>query len=226
MNQARAQETAERLNSVNTTVAAAAKAAGRKAQDIAIIAVSKTFDTEAIRPVIEAGHRLFGENRVAEAANKWSALKGQIADIELHLIGPLQTNKVRGAVELFDCIQTLDRPKLARVLAETFAATGLSPKLFIQVNTGSEPQKAGIVPDEADRLVEMCRQEYGLDIEGLMCIPPIYEEPSLHFALLEKIALRNGVAQLSMGMSADFEKAIHFGATCIRLGQAIFGPRA
>ena len=216
---------AVRLHDVRESIAAAAHAAGRSAGDISLVAVSKTFDAAAIRPLIMAGHKLFGENRVQEAKAKWPDLKREFPDVRLHLIGPLQTNKARDAVALFDCIETVDRAKLARVLAREMEAAGRQVPVFIQVNTGAEAQKAGVLPEETDDLVRLCREECGLDVLGLMCIPPFDEEPSLHFALLEKIAKRNGVNALSMGMSADFEIAVEFGATHVRVGSAIFGPR-
>ncbi|QPC43345.1 YggS family pyridoxal phosphate-dependent enzyme [Kaustia mangrovi] len=215
----------EGLADVRTRIAGAAKAAGRAPDEVRLVAVSKTFGPEDILPVIEAGQRVFGENRVQEAAGKWPDLRDRFPDLELHLIGPLQTNKVREAVALFDCIESLDRPKLARVLAEEMAKQGRHPALFVQVNTGAEDQKAGVLPDEADAFIASCREEHGLTISGLMCIPPLDEEPSLHFALLEKIARRNGLSELSMGMSGDFETAIAFGATLVRVGTAIFGTR-
>ncbi|MFW6077572.1 MAG: YggS family pyridoxal phosphate-dependent enzyme [Hyphomicrobiales bacterium] len=214
-----------RLSEVRRRIAAAAETAGRRPDDVTLVTVSKTFPAEAIEPVLEAGERVFGENRVQEAAAKWSGLKERWPDIELHLVGPLQTNKVADAVALFDCIETLDRPKLARALAAEFARQGRTLELFIQVNTGAEPQKAGILPDEADRFIAECRDTHGLAISGLMAIPPLDEEPAMHFALLDKIAARNGLAKLSMGMSGDFETAIALGATHVRLGTAIFGER-
>jgi PLP dependent protein len=190
------------------------------------VAVSKTFAAEAIEPVIAAGQRAFGENRVQEAKAKWSSLAARHPGVELHLVGPLQTNKASDAVRLFDSIHTVDRPKLARILAEEIAKQGRAPELFVQVNTGEEPQKAGIAPPEVDQFIALCRTSYGLAIAGLMCIPPVEEEPALHFALLAKIAARNGLAKLSMGMSGDFETAIKFGATHVRVGSAIFGERS
>src|SRR5690606_26157372 len=187
--------------------------------------VSKTFDAEAILPLIEAGQRVFGENRVQEAARKWPELRARREGIELHLIGPLQTNKLREALGLFDVIHTLDRERLAQALAGERERGARLPRLFIQVNTGEEPQKAGISPREADAFIARCRDVHGLAIEGLMCIPPVDEEPALHFALLEKIARRNGLSGLSMGMSADFETAIALGATHVRVGSALFGSR-
>lgn len=213
------------LDDVRERLKAAAAMAGREASAVTLVAVSKTFGPEAITPVIAAGQRVFGENRVQEAKAKWPALKAAHPGLELHLVGPLQTNKVEEAVKLFDVIETIDREKLARAVAKEMARQGLRPRLFIQVNTGEEPQKAGIGPRETDALVELCRSELGLQIEGLMCVPPIEEEAALHFALLRKIAERNGLKALSMGMSSDFETAIAFGATHVRVGSAIFGER-
>ncbi|WP_137389262.1 YggS family pyridoxal phosphate-dependent enzyme [Rhodoligotrophos defluvii] len=204
----------------------ALKAAGRPVGDATLIAVSKTFGPEEIVPVIEAGQRVFGENRVQEAKAKYPSLRKRYPDLELHLIGPLQTNKVKEAVALFDAIHTVDRPKLAAELAKEMQKQNRHPRLFIQVNTGAEPQKAGVLPDEADAFIAQCREQFGLETAGLMCIPPVDEEPSLHFALLDKIAKRNGIKNLSMGMSGDFETAIAFGANYIRVGSAIFGARA
>lgn len=219
-------ETSEgRLQQVRTRIVDAAGRAGRSSSDVTLVAVSKTFDADAIRPVIEAGQTLFGENRVQEAKGKWPGLKQEFPDVRVHLIGPLQTNKVRDAVALFDCVETVDRAKLARALAKEMETAGRRIPIFVQVNTGAEPQKAGVLPDEADALVALCRDECGLDVAGLMCIPPVEEEPSLHFALLEKIAQRNGLQGLSMGMSSDFEIAVEFGATHVRVGSAIFGAR-
>lgn len=215
----------ERLHQVEARIADAAERAGRSAADITLVAVSKTFDADAIRPVIRAGQDLFGENRVQEAKGKWPGLKQEFPDVRVHLIGPLQTNKVRDAVALFDCIETVDRPKLARALAKEMQATGRQIPVFVQVNTGAEPQKAGVLPDETDGLVELCRTECGLEVAGLMCIPPIEDEPSLHFSLLENIAKRNDLSAISMGMSSDFEIAVEFGATHVRVGSAIFGAR-
>lgn len=213
------------LADVRRRIADAAAEAGRPVADITLVAVSKTFEPAAIEPVIEAGQRVFGENRVQESKAKWPELRSRFAGITLHLIGPLQSNKAAEAVALFDCIQSLDREKLARVLADEVQRQGRSPDLFVEINTGEEEQKAGIRPREADRFIATCRDTYGLKIAGLMCIPPAEEEPALHFALLETIAKRNGLKQLSMGMSADFETAIRFGATHVRVGSAIFGER-
>ncbi len=217
---------AKRLAEVLDRINGAAEKAGRPPGSVQLVAVSKTFDADAIRPVIEAGQKVFGENRVQESQGKWPALKEQYPDLQLHLIGPLQTNKARDAVQLFDCIETVDREKLARVLAREMANAGRKVPVFVQVNTGAESQKAGILPDEADAFVTFCRDECRLEVKGLMCIPPIDEEPALHFALLEKIAKRNGLTGLSMGMSADFETAVQFGATHVRVGSAIFGERS
>jgi pyridoxal phosphate enzyme (YggS family) len=187
--------------------------------------VTKTFDADEIRPVIAAGQRVFGENRVQEAMGKWSALKGEFPDIELHLIGPLQSNKAREAVALFDVIETVDREKIAAELAKEIGRQGKAPRLYVQVNTGLEEQKAGIDPRETVAFVARCRDVHGLAIEGLMCIPPVDENPGPHFALLEKLARGAGMERLSMGMSGDYEKAIAFGATSVRVGSAIFGSR-
>ena len=206
-------------------MARAAQSAGRSVDSVELIAVSKTYDTSAIEPIIAAGQKLFGENRVQEAKAKWPELKAKHPDVQLHLIGPLQSNKAKEAVALFDAIQTVDRDKIAKVLSEELRKQERGMPVFIQINTGAEPQKAGVLPQEADEFIQRCRQQYSLEIVGLMCIPPVEENPALHFALLEKIAKRNGLAQLSMGMSGDFETAITLGATYIRVGSAIFGAR-
>ena len=216
----------ERLASVTARIAAAARAAGREPASVNLVAVTKTFGAEHITPVLDAGHRLFGENRVQEAKAKWPALRERYPGIELHLIGPLQSNKAREAVALFDAIHTIDRPKIAQAVAEEMAKQGRRLKLFIEVNTGEEPQKAGIMPKEAAGLLRLCREELKLDIAGLMCIPPQDEEAAVHFAFLAKLARELGLANLSMGMSADFETAIAFGATYVRVGSQIFGTRA
>ena len=200
----------------------AARAAGRDPADVRLVAVSKTQPWESIEPVLAAGQTTFGENRVQEAMERWAERR---AGLTLHLIGPLQTNKAREAVAFFDVIETLDRPKLAKVLAEEILRAGRAPRLYVQVNTGKEPQKAGVVPAEADAFIAECRAVHGLRIEGLMCIPPADEEPAMHFALLARIAARNGLGRLSMGMSDDFEAAIRFGATSVRVGSALFGAR-
>ncbi|WP_376774946.1 YggS family pyridoxal phosphate-dependent enzyme [Mesorhizobium silamurunense] len=216
----------EQLLAVKAKIANAEGEAKRDPGAVTLVAVSKTFAAEDIRPVIEAGQRVFGENRVQEAQGKWPALREAFPDIELHLIGPLQSNKAKEAVALFDVIETVDREKIAAELANETARQGRAPKLYVQVNTGSEPQKAGIEPREAVAFVKRCREVHGLAIEGLMCIPPADENPGPHFALLEKIAREAGVAKLSMGMSGDYETAIAFGATSVRVGSAIFGSRA
>jgi pyridoxal phosphate enzyme (YggS family) len=214
---------AEAYASVVARIARAAQAAGRGAQDVTLVAVSKMQPWEAVAPVLAAGQRVFGENRVQEAQDRWAARRDAVT---LHLIGPLQTNKAADAVAFFDVIETLDREKLARVLAEEIAKQGRSPRFYVQVNTGEEPQKAGVVPAEADAFIALIRATYGLHLEGLMCIPPVDEPAGPHFALLAKIAARNGLARLSMGMSDDFETAIAFGATSVRVGSAVFGARA
>lgn len=198
--------------------------AGREPGAVTLIAVSKVQPIERVRAVLDAGHRIFGENRVQEAAGKWPALREEYGPVQLHLIGPLQTNKLKQALDLFEVFHTLDRPKLARKLADAVQARGSCPELFIQVNTGEEPQKAGVLPAQADDFIAACRA-MDLPISGLMVIPPVNEEPSLHFALLRKIAERNGLTQLSMGMSSDFERAVTLGATHVRVGSALFGPR-
>lgn len=220
------EEAQARLRDVTERVSAALVSAGREADAAKLVAVSKTFDAEHIRPVLAAGQRIFGENKVQESQGKWPQLREEFDGVELHLIGPLQTNKAKEAVALFDCIQTLDRPKLAKVLAKEMKFQNKFPELLIQVNTGEEPQKAGVTPAETDEFLWACREEYGLNPVGLMCIPPFDEESSLHFALLKKIADRNGLRVVSMGMSGDFETAIAFGATHVRVGSAIFGARS
>jgi len=212
----------EALISIQSRIAAAAQAAGRPADAVQLVAVSKLQPWDHIAPVFDGGQRVFGENRVQEAKERWSAHRGEI---ELRLIGPLQTNKVRDAVAFFDVVETLDREKLARVLAEEAQAQGKAPRLYVQVNTGEEPQKAGIIPADADAFIAACRETYGLSVEGLMCIPPADEDPAPHFRLLADIAARNGLAKLSMGMSDDFETAIACGATSVRVGSALFGAR-
>ena len=206
-------------------IEAVRKSAVAPAPAVRLIAVSKTHGPEKIRPLLEAGQRLFGENRVQEAKAKWPALKAEYPDVELHLIGPLQSNKTREAVELFDVIHSLDRPKLAQTLAAELEKSGRRPRLFIQINTGEEPQKAGVAPAEAPGFIKLCRDELKLPVIGLMCIPPADENPAPHFALLAKLAREHGLAELSMGMSADFETAIRFGATYVRVGSALFGAR-
>ena len=213
------------LAAIKSRIAAAARDVGREPGSVHLIAVSKTFDAPDIVPVIEAGQRLFGENRVQEAQGKWPALKAQYPDLELHLIGPLQSNKAKEAVALFDAIHTVDRPKIAEAIASELARTGKKLLLFVQVNTGEEPQKAGIMPGETSAFVSMCRDKLKLDLTGLMCIPPVEDEPAVHFAFLAKLAKENELTGLSMGMSGDFETAIQLGATHVRVGSAIFGVR-
>ena len=203
-------------------IARAAQAAGRAPGDVTLVAVSKMQPWEAVAPVLAAGHKVFGENRVQEAQERWSERRDGVT---LHLIGPLQTNKAAEAVAFFDVIETLDREKLARFLAEEIQKQGRNPRLYVQVNTGEEPQKAGVIPADADAFIETVRKTYGLEPEGLMCIPPVNEPAGPHFALLAKIAARNGLAKLSMGMSDDFETAIALGATSVRVGSAVFGAR-
>jgi PLP dependent protein len=220
-----ATDRAAQLADVRAEIAAACREAGRDPAAVTLVAVSKTFPAEAIEPVIAAGQRVFGENRVQEAKAKWPALRAAHDGIELHLIGPLQSNKAKEAVALFDAIHAVDRPSLAEALAKEVGKQGRHPTLFVEVNTGEEPQKAGVLPGEADAFIKACRDTYGLTIAGLMCIPPLEEAPGPHFALTAKIAARNGLKLLSMGMSADFSSAIAFGATHIRVGTAIFGGR-
>lgn len=212
------------LEEIRSRIAAAERKAGRAPGSVSLIAVSKVQPTERIEAVLEQGHRLFGENRVQEAAGKWPDFRARFEGVEVHLIGPLQTNKARQAMELFEAIHSVDRLKLAQTLARLADETGRCPDLFVQVNTGEEPQKAGVLPDDADAVVAECRA-LSLPVAGLMCIPPVDEEPSLHFALLARIAARNGLEGLSMGMSSDFESAIALGATHVRVGSAIFGER-
>ena len=213
------------LQHVRAEIARACKDAGRDPASVTLVAVSKTFPAEAIEPVIVSGQRVFGENRVQEAKAKWPPLMAKHADISLHLIGPLQSNKAKEAVALFDAIHSVDRESLCAALAREIEKQGKSPTLFVQVNTGAEPQKAGVLPEETDAFIAACRGTYGLAISGLMCIPPVGEAPGPHFALLAKIARRNGLELLSMGMSADFASAIAMGATHVRVGSAIFGGR-
>jgi len=213
------------LRQVQESIRRAASDYGRDPSSITLVAVSKTFPAESIEPVLAAGQRVFGENYVQEAGAKWPALRARYPDAELHMIGPLQSNKAREAVALFDAIHSLDRPSLAEALAKAMAKTGRTPRLLVQVNTGEEPQKGGVVPAEADGFLEACRSRWGLAVEGLMCIPPAEDPPSPHFALLNTIAQRHGLKTLSMGMSADFDAAIQLGATHVRVGSAIFGAR-
>ena len=216
---------AERLGVVRDRIAAAARAVGRDGAGVTLVAVSKTHDADAISSALAAGQRVFGENRVQEAQAKYPALRAAHPDLALHLIGPLQSNKVKEAVALFDVIETVDRPKLADALARELERAGRRLRCFIQVNTGEEPQKAGVLPAAADAFITECRERWRLPVVGLMCIPPLDQEPSPHFALLREIARRHRLPELSMGMSADYEIAIRLGATCVRVGTAIFGER-
>lgn len=218
-------DTVTRLAEIRAAISRTERDFGRKPGSVALVAVSKTKPAEQIIEVLEAGQRIFGENYVQEAKAKWPALKERFPDAELHMIGPLQSNKAREAVELFDVIQSLDRESLAKELAREMARAGRAPRLFVQVNTGEESQKGGVLPVEVDAFIARCREVHGLAIEGLMCIPPADEPPSPHFGLLAKIAARNGLKGLSMGMSADYEAAIQLGATYVRVGSAIFGAR-
>jgi len=213
------------LLAVRADITQAAAAAGRAPDSVTLVAVSKTNPPERIRPALEEGHRVFGENRVQEAEDKWPALKEEFPDVRLHLIGPLQRNKVRRAVQLCDVIESVDRPKLARALANAMDEENRRPEVLIQVNTGDEPQKHGIAPADVGSFIRQCTEEFGLPVKGLMCIPPVDEEPSLHFALLREIARRNDLPELSMGMTADYPVAVQFGATMVRVGTAIFGSR-
>ena len=218
-------EIAQNIADLQGRIITACERAGRDPKSVTLIAVSKTHPPERIRPALDAGLTVFGENRVQEAIEKWPDLKAAWPKTELHLIGPLQTNKAKDAIATFDAIHSLDRPKLAKKIAELGAGSKGLPNLFVQVNTGEEEQKAGISPSQADDFIRQCKEVYGLPVVGLMCIPPAQEEPALHFALLAKIARRNGLANLSMGMSSDFETAIELGATHIRVGTYIFGTR-
>ena len=213
------------LAAVEQEIARACKEARRDRASVTLIAVSKTFAAEAISPVIDAGQRIFGENRVQEAKAKWPGLMQAYSGLMLHLIGPLQSNKAKEAVALFDAIHSVDRPSICEALAKEIKSQNRQPQLFVQLNTGEEPQKAGIAPGDADAFIASCREKYGLEIYGLMCIPPVNDPPAPHFALTAKIAARNGLKNLSMGMSADFAVAIQLGATHVRVGSAIFGHR-
>jgi pyridoxal phosphate enzyme (YggS family) len=213
------------LGAVRDAIDAACRDCGREPASVTLIAVSKTFGPSAIEPVIGAGQRVFGENRVQEAKAKWPAFKARFPDIELHLVGALQSNKAKEALQLFDAIHSLDRASLCAAIAKEVQKQGRQPRLFVEVNTGAEPQKAGVLPENADDFLRACRETYGLAVEGLMCVPPVDEPPGPHFALTAKIAARNGLRFLSMGMSADFPAAIRLGATHVRVGTAIFGAR-
>jgi len=216
---------ADRLAEVRRRIAQAARAAGRDPASVTLVAVSKTHGADRVRELLVAGQRVFGENRVQEAEGKFPALKAEFPDLELHLIGPLQTNKARDAVALFDVIESVDRERLAAALAKEMARSARRPACYIQVNTGEEPQKAGVMPADVDAFVATCRDTHKLPVAGLMCIPPVDEDPSLHFALLAKMAARNRLEIVSMGMSADYETAVRFGATHVRVGTALFGAR-
>jgi pyridoxal phosphate enzyme (YggS family) len=220
-----AADAADRLTAVRAAIARACREAGRDPAEVTLVAVSKTHQAEAIEPVIAAGQRVFGENRVQEAKAKWPPLMAKHPGIELHLIGPLQSNKAKEAVALFTAIHSVDRPSLCEALGKEIAKQGRSPLLLVEINTGAEAQKAGVLPEDADAFLDQCRAAYGLTISGLMCIPPLSEAPGPHFALTAKIARRNGLKLLSMGMSADFVTAIQLGATHVRVGSAIFGER-
>lgn len=216
---------AERLASVRAGIARAAREVGRDPSDVTLVAVSKTIPADGIQPALAAGQRVFGENYVQEAVAKWTPLRAAHPDLEVHMIGPLQSNKAREAVALFDVIQTLDRPSLAAALAREVARAGRQPRLFVQVNTGEEPQKGGVLPADLGAFLTLCRDTHGLAIEGLMCIPPVDQPPSAHFAFLRQLAREHGLSGLSMGMSGDYEPAIMLGATHVRVGSAIFGAR-
>lgn len=215
----------ENLHRVRGSIERVEREAGRAPGSVTLVAVSKTFAAEEIAPVLEAGHRVFGENRVQEAQGKWPALRARFPDLKLHLIGPLQSNKTREAVALFDAFHAVDRPKIAEALASEMAKQGKALDLFVQVNTGEEPQKAGVMPRETEALVRLCREQLGLTIAGLMCIPPVDDEPAVHFAFLAKLAKDLGLPGVSMGMSSDYETAIALGATHVRVGSQIFGHR-
>jgi len=221
-----ASEIAASRDAILARVAHAVSSAGRAPGSVALVAVSKQQPDDRIDAMLATGQRLFGENRVQEAQARWTDRRAQLSDLRLRLIGPLQSNKAADAVALFDAIDSLDRPKLAAAIADAAQKHGRCPELLVQVNTGEEPQKAGLMPAEVDAFIGAARRDYGLPISGLMCIPPVDEEPAMHFALLAKIAARNGLSELSMGMSDDFETAIRFGATQIRVGSALFGQRS
>lgn len=216
---------AEALAAVRRDIAEAVADCGRDPMSVRLVAVSKTHGEDAVRAALAAGQTVFGENKVQEAKAKFAGLRAEFPDLRLHMVGPLQTNKVKDAVATFDVIESLDRPKLAQALADEIAAAGRRPELLVQVNTGEEPQKAGVLPLEADAFIDDCVKRLGLPITGLMCVPPVDEEPAMHFALLREIAARHNLPKLSMGMSGDFPTAIRFGATHVRIGTAIFGAR-
>jgi len=215
----------DRLNAAKDAISSRARDCGRDPAEVTLVCVTKTFPAEAVVPLLEAGHRVYGENKVQEARAKWAELRERFPGVELHLIGPLQSNKTREAIETFDVIESVDRPKIAEALAAEMRRQDKRPRLLVQVNTGAEPQKAGVLPQEADAFIAECREKHGLEIAGLMCVPPVGEQASPHFALLAEIAARNGLKQLSMGMSSDYELAIQLGATHVRIGSAIMGER-
>jgi hypothetical protein len=215
----------DRLNAAKDAISSRARDCGRDPAEITLVCVTKTFPAQAAVPLLEAGHRVYGENKVQEARTKWGELRQRFSGVELHLIGPLQSNKTREAVETFDVIESVDRPKIAEALAAEIRRQGKRLRLLVQVNTGAEPQKAGVLPQEADAFIAECREKHGLEIAGLMCVPPVGEQASPHFALLAEIAARNGLKELSMGMSSDYELAIQLGATHVRIGSAIMGER-
>jgi PLP dependent protein len=215
----------DRWSAVKAAIARSAEDCGRDPASVRLVCVTKTFGAEDVAPLLDAGERVFGENRVQEARGKWPQLRARFPGVELHLIGPLQSNKAKEAIETFDVIESVDREKIAQALAAEMARQGKRPRLLVQVNTGEEPQKAGVAPGDADAFIALCREKYELPIEGLMCVPPAGEQASPHFALLADIAARNGLRTLSMGMSSDFEQAIQLGATHVRVGSAIMGAR-
>ncbi len=225
MSEATDRQSTDRLAEVRRRIAEAARAAGRDPGTVTLVAVSKTHGADRVRELLQAGQRVFGENRVQEAEAKFPELKAEYVDLQLHLIGPLQTNKARDAVALFDVIESVDRERLAATLAKEMERAGRRPECYVQVNTGEEPQKAGVLPKDVDAFVAACRDVHKLPIVGLMCIPPVDEEPALHFGLLAKMAARNGLLKVSMGMSADYETAVRMGATHVRVGTALFGHR-
>ena len=220
------EEIASNLNAVRFKIEENGKTSGRSAQSVSLLAVTKTLSEEKIRPALEAGHQDFAENRIQESQLKWPALREEYPDTKLHLIGSLQTNKVKTSLELFDVIHTLDRPSLAKALSQEISKKGVSPECFVQVNTGEEEQKGGVLPADADKFIQGCITDFGLSVVGLMCIPPVGQEPSPHFLFLKNIAERNGLKKLSMGMSSDYELAVRLGATHVRVGTAIFGSRS
>ena len=218
-------DVAERIQTIRAGIDQAARAVERDPGEVALIAVSKKQPDDRVQAALDAGHRVFGENRVQEAQQRWAERRAQFPDLDLHLVGALQSNKAKDAVELFDAIHSVDRESVAKALAKEIAKQGRRPALFVQINTGEEPQKAGIAPGEADAFIAWCRDELDLPVQGVMCLPPVDEEPAPHFALLAKIAARNGLSQVSMGMSGDYDTAVQLGATHVRVGSALFGER-